>query len=250
MVAIDFKSMFERKLTARSSDYKICGLISTEGNIYPLGSDTKVLGAVFEVFTRPMILEIAQENNLEVVEAVVQNYYPDFTLMNNREDSRKIAVDVKTTYIENDSESFSFTLGGYTSFIRGLGTKNIVFPFREYSEHWIVGYVYKRLARRKAADYGIYTTDQLGEIALPYEDVKVFVQEKWKISSDKAGSGNTTNIGSITGRINDFRSGNTPFESEEEFLEYWRNYERTANLRRERFSNISEFRAWKSSQKR
>ncbi|MBM0742566.1 hypothetical protein JOY44_13220 [Phormidium sp. CLA17] len=248
MVTVDFKSVFEKKLAERSRDFKICGLISTEGNIYPLGSDTKVLGAVFEVFTRPMILEIAQENSFEVVEATVQNYYPDFTLMNDREDSRKIAVDVKTTYIENDSDSFSFTLGGYTSFIRGTGTKNIVFPFNEYAEHWIIGYVYKRLARKKAADHGVFTTDQLDVIALPYEDVQVFVQKKWKISSDRAGSGNITNIGSTNGRINDFRTGNTPFESEEEFLEYWRNYERTAALRKEKFSEISEFREWKKSQ--
>jgi len=248
MVTIDFKSIFEKKLAERTSDYKICGLISTEGNIYPLGSDTKVLGAVFEVFTRPMILEIAKENSLEIVEAIVQNYYPDFTLMDNGEDNRKIAIDVKTTYIENDNDSFSFTLGGYTSFIRGTGTKNIVFPFNEYAEHWIIGYVYKRLARKKAADYGVFTTDQLDAITPPYEDVQAFVQEKWKISSDRAGSGNTTNVGSTSGRINDFRIGNTPFESEEEFLEYWRNYERTATLRQGKFKNINEFRTWKKSQ--
>ena len=32
-----------------------------------------------------------------------------------------------------------------------------------------------------------------------FDDVRVFVQEEWRISSDKAGSGNTTNIGSIRG---------------------------------------------------
>ena len=67
------------------------------------------------------------------------------------------------------------------------------------------------------------------------------------MASDKAGSGNTANIGSIYGLIDDFRNGNGPFQSEEEFLEYWRLYERIADVRTD-FSNISEFRRFKQRQ--
>ncbi len=50
-------------------------------------------------------------------------------------------------------------------------------------------------------------------------------QEKWKIASNKSGSGNTTNIGSIT-YIADILQGRGIFAKlgEEWFNEYWQNY--------------------------
>lgn len=77
----------------------------------------------------------------------------------------------------------------------------------------------------------------------PFDDVEVFMQEKWRIAKDKAGSGNTANIGSIKGTMADFREGGDIFESEAEFLEYWRGYKRTAKERRLFYSNIQEFRS-------
>lgn len=242
---MDFKEEFTMLLTAYEADYNICGAISTEGKIYPFGSDTKVLSTIFELFSRPIIQQFADENDYEVIEPQKQNHYPDFTLQKNSDDKEKIAIDVKTTYRTSSAGKFSYTLGGYTSFIRS-NTKNIVFPFSEYKEHWVMGYVYTRLASKKSAAHHIYTCDEISEIELPYDDVEAFFQEKWKISGDKAGSGNTTNIGSISGTIEDFRSGNTPFSSEKEFLEYWQNYERTATEREKKFKNINEFRRWKN----
>ncbi len=245
MAAIDFKRLFLQKLNQQARAYNICGVVTNDGLVYPLGSDTKVLSTIFELVTRPIIVEIANENGLIFTEPSVQNHYPDFTIMSGESDMQKIAVDVKTTYVDHADDSFSFTLGSYTSFIRGFGSKNIVFPFNQYSQHWVVGYVYKRVVAKKSAECRAYNVACLGEIVPPYEQVQVFVQEKWRIASDKAGSGNTTNIGSIRGVLSDFESGNTPFLSEEEFLEYWRNYERTAGEREGRFKNIQEFRKWK-----
>ena len=52
-----------------------------------------------------------------------------------------------------------------------------------------------------------------------------FAAEKWKIASDKQGSGNTANIGSIVD-IDDLRNGNGIFSKlgEKWFNEYWINY--------------------------
>ena len=83
--------------------------------------------------------------------------------------------------------------------------------------------------------------NELEGIPPPFDDVEFFVNEKWRIASDRAGSGNTTNIGSIRGTIEDFREGNGPFVSEEEFLAYWRTYGRTAQDRT-RFSDLQGFR--------
>ncbi len=68
------------------------------------------------------------------------------------------------------------------------------------------------------------------------------MQEKWRIAGDRAGSGNTANVGSIYGTIDDFSFGKGVFNSEEEFLEYWRGYKRTNQERQSSYSNIHEFR--------
>jgi len=53
------------------------------------------------------------------------------------------------------------------------------------------------------------------------------VQEKYKIAGKTPGSGNTTNIGSISSNtIRDFKEGNSGFSSKHEFDEYWRKYEK------------------------
>jgi len=122
-----------------------------------------------------------------------------------------------------------------------------VFPFDEYSEHWVIGFIYNRVAEKKAGAEHSYSISDLLDIPLPFENVDVFVQEKWRISSDRAGSGNTTNIGSINGTLEDFEEGRGPFESEEEFLEYWRSYGRTKSDRTD-FSNIDGFRRLKQGQ--
>lgn len=244
---MDFEERFKSLLKEYEADYNICGAISTKGKIYPFGSDTKVLSTVFELFSRPLILQYAEENGYEVIEPKSQNHYPDFTLQKSDDDNEKIAIDVKTTYRERSDSKFKYTLGGYTSFIRN-NTKNIVFPFDQYASHWVMGYVYTRLASKKSAEHRIYTHEDLDKIELPYKDVESFFQEKWKVSGDKAGSGNTTNIGSICGTIEDFITGNTPFASDEEFLKYWQNYERTAKEREAKYCNIQEFRVWEKSQ--
>ena len=223
-------------------DYSVCGFVDRARSVYPLGSDTKVLSTVFEMICRPAVYAVGASLAHEIVEPSMQNHYPDFTMMQDKEDSRKIAIDVKTTYRRSGSDKFRYTLGGYTSFIRpGNERKNIVFPFYEYATHLVIGFVYSRIERKKAEMNVKYDVNRIEDVPIPFADVEFFVQDKWRISSDRAGSGNTTNIGSINGAIDDFRKGNGPFESEREFLDYWSSYGRTASSRTE-FSDIDGFR--------
>lgn len=225
--------------------YKVCGVVDQFGCVYPLGADTKVLSTIFELVSRPAVYATAKVLGYECIEPTVQNHYPDFTFHKGVDTKGKIAIDVKTTYRKHDDAKFRYTLGGYTSFIRpGNEKKNIVFPFDHYAEHWVIGFAYNRIAQKKAQAEHKFSVDQLKNIPLPFGNVEVFVQEKWRISSDRAGSGNTTNIGSINGSIEDFRAGSGPFKSEDEFLAYWRTYGRTKADRGE-FSNIVEFRSLK-----
>lgn len=232
-------------LAGLENGYGVCGIIDRRGRIYPLGSDTKVLSTLFENIARQAVASYAARRGLTLYDAPKQNYYPDFTLAAGRDDRRKIAVDVKTTYYRSDAPNaaarFSFTLGSYTSFLRN-GVKNIVFPYDEYAEHWIIGFVYRRVAVTAAAAHRVYTLSELAQVPAPFADVAVFVSEKWRIAGDRAGSGNTANIGSIAGTLSDFQQGSGVFQSESEFLAYWRGYGRTAAERAGRYHNSREFR--------
>lgn len=247
---LNFRLEFERVYEEQKTSYEAKGIVTANRKVYPLGTDTKVLSSIFELIIRPTVYEVAKQNDLIVKEARAQNYYPDFTLMRDETDPLKIAVDVKTTYRKRKNQKFKFTLGSYTSFIReGNETKNIEFPYSQYAEHWIVGFIYRR---KQSADTPahVYDLADLNKIPTPFEDVSLFVSRKWKIAGDKAGSGNTTNIGSIVGTLEDFKNESGPFESKEEFLEYWRNYRRTASERAGRYKNLKEFREWKQQVKK
>lgn len=75
---------------------------------------------------------------------------------------------------------------------------------------------------------------------------KFFVVEKWKIASDKGGSGNTANIGSII-HIDDIINGRGMFSKlgEKWFDDYWINYKKikTTNDKNETVtvSTLKEF---------
>lgn len=158
------------ELEKLSDSYSVCGIVDQSGCIYPLGADTKVLSTVFELVCRPAVYATAKGLGYEVEEPKVQNHYPDFTFHRGRDKGGKIAVDVKTTYRIHDSDKFSYTLGGYTSFIRSE-RKNIVFPFSHYSEHWVIGFVYNRIAKKKAGAVHRYNVGQIKDIPLPFGNV-------------------------------------------------------------------------------
>lgn len=67
--------------------------------------------------------------------------------------------------------------------------------------------------------------DSLTSITSVVGNFQFFVAEKWSIASDKSGSGNTANIGSIN-KIDDITQGKGMFSKlgEEWFDDYWMNY--------------------------
>ncbi len=239
------KDAILNSLEAIQNGYALCGVVDRKFRVYPIGTDTKVISTLFEIVSRQAVLVYANANGLELVEPEKQNHYPDFTLVDPGGTEGKIAIDVKTTYKDGD-KPFSFALGSYTSYIREeTEGKNIVYPYSEYGPHWILGFAYTRNKLDRDLMAKIYDPESIGEMPLPFGDVEVFMQEKWRIAGDKAGSGNTRNIGSIRGSIGDFRDGKGVFESEGEFLAYCRGYRKKAEERKNSYSNISEFRSLK-----
>ena len=69
--------------------------------------------------------------------------------------------------------------------------------------------------------------DTLTSITSVVGNFSFFVAEKWRIASDKSGSGNTANIGSIN-NIADIVEGKGMFSKlgEEWFDDYWMNYKK------------------------
>jgi hypothetical protein len=233
-------------MLAEAPPLEVTGILSGDDRVYSLGTDTKVLSTVFELMVNPLLFQLARDNGLVVRQPDKQNYYPDFTLMRDKLDNQKIAVDVKTTYrhfAKNGTWTASFTLGGYTSFML-KNTKNILFPYDQYAKHYIIGFIYTRV---ETSGSKIFTLRRRKKAERPYKNVDWFVQEKHRIAGERAGSGNTTNIGSIVASSNaEFAKGNGPFAKAGEavFLDYWRNYAPKAADRK--YNNLSEYYKWKA----
>lgn len=197
----------------------------------------------------PQILQFAEENNFSIVLAEHQNWYPDLSFVSQEDTTIRFAVDLKTTYRDPDFPGHvnGFTLGSHGAYFKDrTSTKNIQFPYGEYSGHFCLGIIYsradgkdvdetevikvkelddeavepKRIGHRK-----VTKVESLRSIASVIKDFQFFVCEKWQLASDRQGSGNTANIGSIT-CIEDILKGNGVFAKlgEDWFDEYWMNY--------------------------
>lgn len=219
---MDFIKEFYEVIMKINPNFDIAGFLTKDDNVYPLGTDTKVLSTAFELIARPIVYEIADKHGYQVYEPSQQNYYPDFTLMKSPGDTEKIAVDIKTTYREFKTDGTwraKFTLGSYASFMRN-GTKNIAFPYSHYKKHYIIGFIY---TREEIDNFHVFKLEDRNKITYPIKDVEYFCQEKYKIADYTTGSGNTENIGSITAStIDDFKNGTGPFAElgEEVFHDY------------------------------
>jgi hypothetical protein len=224
---MDFIELVYEELEKDNINWQVKGLIDSNKRIFTLGSDSKLIGRIFELLVTVVLENIADKTGYKLVGSVSQTVYPDFNLV-NEETGDKIAIDIKTTYRRRNQRgqlsNVGFTLGSFASFLRN-NTKNIQYPYDEYSKHYVIGFIYDRV--ESATEGGIVNIDELDKIADPYSNVEFFVQEKYRIAGDKPGSGNTENIGSFkTNKSNLLKEGLGPFSflGNEVFEHYWRNY--------------------------
>jgi hypothetical protein len=108
-----------------------------------------------------------------------------------------------------------------------------------------LGIIYSRAILDKNEETHIYSIDEIETIPAVIKNFLFFAEEKWKIASDKGGSGNTANIGSIQ-KIDDILSGNGVFAKagEELFDDYWANFgkiEILTNGKRKKLSSFDEY---------
>lgn len=210
------------------NEWTIKGFIDLYKNIYSISTDTKIVSKVLELHIFPYFLEFARDNNYDLELATYQNWYPDMTLISKTNRDIKFAVDLKTTYRNENKPGYvnGFTLGSHGEyFIDRNSTKNIQYPYNEYLGHYCLGIIYTRKNPISIDETKSYTIDQLKQIPAVISDFLFFAEEKWRIASDKGGSGNTANIGSIN-NIRDILNGNGVFAKagEEIFDDYWANF--------------------------
>jgi hypothetical protein len=214
-------------VTTEDHQWSIKGFIDVFRNVYTISADTKIVSKILEIHLLPILLRFAEEHEFKIVLASSQNYYPDFSFV-SADDTVKFAVDLKTTYRKPDNPDFcnKFTLGSHGRYFKDRDkTTFIQFPYRDYLGHFCLGAIYSRVDPSDLGTGRIYPVDELHSITSVIKDILFFACEKWEIASDKEGSGNTANIGSIV-RIEDIIQGNGVFKNlgEKWFDEYWMNY--------------------------
>ena len=213
---------------AVNDEWTIRGFIDIFKNIYTISADTKIVSKIIELHIFPIFLSFANKNGFEIELATYQNWYPDLTFISKKNPKIKFAVDLKTTYRNEEKPEFcnGFTLGSHGEyFVDRTSTKNIQYPYDKYLGHFCLGIIYSRGDISKSEEMKIYNLNDLESMPTIIKDFIFFAEEKWKIASDKGGSGNTANIGSIQ-RIEDILKGNGVFvkAGEKYFDDYWANY--------------------------
>lgn len=211
-------------LATDNGDWIIKGFIDIYKNVYTITIDTKVVSKVIEILLIPALERFALKNNLTLELAAHQNFYPDLTFVDNDTDE-KFAVDIKTTVRDEQGRIKSMTLGAFTGYFRNRDScKNINYPYNDYSGHFVLGVLYSQIAD-SVDEKQMFDVDDLDKIQSVIKDFSFFVQPKYKIATDRPGSGNTKNIGAVS-NVDDLINGNGKFAKlgEEIFDNYWMNY--------------------------
>ncbi len=243
-----FADKLERYVSTDNGDWTVKGFIDVFKNIYTISADTKIISKILEIHIFPQLLQFAEDNGYKIVFAEKQNWYPDITFVADKNEPVKFALDIKTTFRRNDKTA-GFTLGSHGAYFKERDkNKNIQFPYNQYLGHYCLGVIYSRTVasedfpetdiyqveelqeehdtpNKKVGEREVTTVKNLKSITSVIKDFDFFAAEKWKIASDKQGSGNTANIGSIVD-IKDLKNENGVFSQlgEEWFDEYWMNY--------------------------
>lgn len=256
---IKYKENFEKALnklvkelkdyvSTETGEWTVKGFIDIYKNIYTISSDTKIVSKILEIHIFPEILRFAEKYGFKIVLAEQQNWYPDLSIIDANNPSIKFALDIKTTFRRNNKTA-GFTLGSHGAYFKEREkSKNIQFPYNQYLGHYCLGIIYTREdfeddladteiyqvqeiqeeygnSQREIKDRRVTNLAKLKSITSVIKDFDFFTAEKWKIASDRRGSGNTANIGSINS-IKDLKTGNGVFSKlgEKWFDEYWINY--------------------------
>lgn len=270
----EFVKDLQQCVSCKDGQWSIKGFIDVYKNIFTISTDTKIVSKILEIHLFPSILKFAESIGYDIVLAEKQNYYPDLTFVSKKDRTIKFAVDLKTTFRRSNGKT-GFTLGSHGAYFENReSTKNIQFPYGQYSGHFCLGVIYSKTNGNigeddadlqetqvlKVEELGLPVSQDVVERAVKkketlfsvtsvIKDLDFFFSEKWKIASDSQGSGNTANIGSVTTE-KDMKEETGVFSKlgEEYFDAYWLNYNKAVILIDNsplKITNIWDFLEWK-----
>ena len=237
-------------MSSSDGQWAVKGFIDVERNIYTISTDTKVISKIIELCVFPLLSKFAQDNGLKMELTKEQNFYPDITFVDG--EGNPFAVDIKSSYRKSKDRINCMTLGAFTGYFRHRDSnKNTTYPYSSYKAHIVLGIIYSE--NPEAADERKrYSIDDLDRLTSVVKDITFFVQEKWKIASDKPGSGNTKNIGSVS-LIDSLINGKGTFASlgESVFDDYWTHYltvdmARKADLDKPLYKDLKSYKEFKN----
>jgi len=215
---------FSAVVASPNGDWVIKGFIDVYRRIYTISVDTKVVSKILELLLLPELLDFAERYDYRMVLSPEQNFYPDMSFVSGRT-GKKYALDIKSTYRVNATTVNGLTLGAFTGYFRNRSSnKNTVFPYRDYSEHIVLGCIYSR-AEDRIDERRVHELQDIEMISSVIRDFAFFAQPKYRIASARPGSGNTKNIGSVTS-ILQLLEGSGPFAAlgEAVYDDYWMSY--------------------------
>ena len=245
----EFVKGLQEHISTKDGQWTVKGFIDVYQNIYTISSDTKIVSKILEIHIFPKMLWFAHEYGYKVVLAEHQNHYPDISFVKSDDELIRFAVDFKTTYLDPKKSYLcnGFTLGSYGKYFQDrTSTKNIRFPYRSYTGHFCIGIIYDRVRDSAISETKPHKLEELQSLSSVAKNFQFSVSEKWKIASDKAGSGNTANIGSIK-KIEDIANENGMFSrlGEDWFDDYWMNFKKITipdgTGKTKKISNLKEF---------
>lgn len=214
---------FNDAISTEEGDWIVKGFIDVAKNIYTISVDTKVISKIMELLLFPRLARFAAKHALKIVLAEQQNFYPDMSFVDSA--GHRFALDIKSTYRLDAEHVNGMTLGAFTGYFRERNsTKNISFPYNSYAGHFVLGVIYSK-AESTIDERRKYRLAELESITSVINNFEFFVQEKYRIASDRPGSGNTKNIGSTT-EIAKLLQGAGPFAElgVDVFDDYWKFY--------------------------
>lgn len=245
-----YKSLLETK----NNDWIVKGFIDVNKNVYTITNDTKVVSKIVEIILIPHLDAFAKRNGMTLELPSAQNYYPDLTFKDAN--GNLFAVDFKSSYYGDDNKVNGLTLGSYWGYFRNRDVKKSMdYPYNDYKCHLVIGMLYKQSIMDKN-EKDIYSIDELEIIKSVIEQFVFFVQPKWKIASDKTGSGNTRNIGGIVD-VDKLVNGEGTFAElgEDVFDDYWMNFfnatdANNAGIGKPHYNNIDTYKAYLDKQQK
>lgn len=196
--------------SVKNISWNFVGIIDKEKRIHPMPKNLN-FQALFERLVFERLEVLTKKYGINIIDPNNIRAYPDIILEGGTLGKDVVAIDIKTGRRKGDRTGF--TLGSYAGYFRNPDKKcsGCVKPYNDFTKHLAVCFIY---------DWNP-NADTLHMIS----NIEITVQEKWRIASKTTGTGTTTAIGSVN-KINDIINGRGAFGSEEEFLLYWRNYER------------------------